>query len=216
MSDSINEAAATPSVSLAAVVTRTTLSTTLSMRQQLRPPFRWPQLSHARCCSCHRHVAARVCVFKNYVCRQALVYHFFLANTVCRPNTKTKINRRHTHYFFGMYQLETRFARIITSRHGMCHSSALNISDATVPMAETAGEPILPHDVLHTSVLVLLRLSAKLAERRKYGLSAGKGMPMLVQISRRHVKLSSSQLVCAQVDHGPLPQCRWSPEPNVE
>ena len=39
-SDSIHETAATPSVSLAAVVTRTTLST----RQQLRPPFRWPQL----------------------------------------------------------------------------------------------------------------------------------------------------------------------------
>ena len=31
---------------------RTTLFTTLSMRQQLRPPFRWPQLSHARCCAC--------------------------------------------------------------------------------------------------------------------------------------------------------------------
>ena len=43
-SDSIHETAATPSVSLAAVVTRTTLSTTLSTRQQLRPPFRWPQL----------------------------------------------------------------------------------------------------------------------------------------------------------------------------
>ena len=64
MSDSINEAAGTPSVSLAVVVTRTTLSTTLSMRQQLRPPFRWPQLSHARCCSCHRHVAVRVCFQK--------------------------------------------------------------------------------------------------------------------------------------------------------
>ena len=63
MSDSIHETAATPSVSLAAVVTRTTLSTTLSMRQQLRPLFRWPQLQ----CAC-------VCFKKLCICRQAKVY----------------------------------------------------------------------------------------------------------------------------------------------
>ena len=47
-------------------------------------------------------------------------YTVFWPYTICRPNTKTKISRtrghtthRHTRtdFFFGMYQLETRFAR---------------------------------------------------------------------------------------------------------
>ena len=48
-------------------------------------------------------------------------YTVFWPYTICRPNTKTKISRtrghtthRHTRtdFFLGVYQLETRFARI--------------------------------------------------------------------------------------------------------
>ena len=57
---------------------RTTLFTTLSMRQQLlRPPFRWPQLSHARCCAC---------VFKIYVFRQAKVYRVLVVYGLPTPH----------------------------------------------------------------------------------------------------------------------------------
>ena len=41
-------------------------------------------------------------------------YTVFWPYTVCRPNTKTKISRTHTHFFWGMYQLETRCARKTT------------------------------------------------------------------------------------------------------
>ena len=42
-------------------------------------------------------------------------YTVFWPYTICRPNTKTKRSRTRGHacrLFFGMYQLETRFARI--------------------------------------------------------------------------------------------------------
>ena len=67
---------------------RTTLFTTLSMRQQLRPPFRWPQLSHARCCAC---------VFSKTMYLDRQRYTVFWPYTVCRPHTKTKITRTHAH-----------------------------------------------------------------------------------------------------------------------
>ena len=54
------------------------------MRQQLRPPFGWPQL---RCACVLATVAMYVCVFKNYVCRQAKVYRFL---AICRTYTHTQ------------------------------------------------------------------------------------------------------------------------------
>ena len=45
-------------------------------------------------------------------------YTVFWPYTICRPNTKTKRSRTRVHactradFFFGMYRLETRFARI--------------------------------------------------------------------------------------------------------
>ena len=102
------------------------------MRQQLRPPFNWPQLSHARLCPrlypwdssyalrfAGRSYNVRVCVFKNYVYVGRQRYTVIWPYTVCRRNTKTKISRTHTRtdFFFGMYQLETRFARIIVVPH---------------------------------------------------------------------------------------------------
>ena len=56
-----------------------------------------------------------MCVFKNYVYVGRHRYTVFWPYTVCRPKTKTKISRTHTRtdFVFGMYQLETRFARII-------------------------------------------------------------------------------------------------------
>ena len=85
MSDSIHETAATPSVSLAAVVTRTLLC---------------------------------MCVFSKTMYVDRHRYTVFCPYTVCRPNTKSKISRTHTrtYIFGGMYQLETRFARIIHPR----------------------------------------------------------------------------------------------------
>ena len=67
---------------------RTTLFTTLSMRQQLRPPFRWPQLSHARCCAC---------VFSKTMYLDRQRYTVFWPYTICRPNTKTKRSRTRVH-----------------------------------------------------------------------------------------------------------------------
>ena len=73
------------------------------------------------CYASHHMMLVLLCIFKNYVFRQAKVYRVW-PYTICRPNTKTKISRtrghttqRHTRtdFFFGMYQLETRFARKI-------------------------------------------------------------------------------------------------------
>ena len=59
---------------------RTTLFTTLSMRQQLRPPFRWPQFSHARCCASSQHVHCWIHVWRDHVSREhstaAVGFHF--------------------------------------------------------------------------------------------------------------------------------------------
>ena len=58
------------------------------MRQQLRPPFRWPQLSRARCCAC---------VFSKTMYVDRHRYTVFRPYTVCQPNNKTKITRAHAH-----------------------------------------------------------------------------------------------------------------------
>ena len=65
------------------------------------------------------------CVFSKTMYLDRQRYTVSWPYTICRPNTKTKISRtrghttrRHTRtdFFFGMYQLETRFARIICTR----------------------------------------------------------------------------------------------------
>ena len=66
----------------------------------------------------------------------------------------------------------------------MCHSSASNNPDTVVPMAEPSAEPILLLEALATYNSIFLRLSEKLDRHRKFGSSAGKGMPMPIQISR--------------------------------
>ena len=67
----------------------------------------------------HMMLVLLLCVM--YLDRQR--YTVFWPYTICRPNTKTKTSRtrghtthRHTRtdFFFGMYKLETRFARIIS------------------------------------------------------------------------------------------------------
>ena len=72
------------------------------------------------CYASHHMMLVLLCVFKSmYLDRQR--YTVFWPYTICRPNTKTKTSRtrghtthRHTRtdFFFRMYQLETRFARI--------------------------------------------------------------------------------------------------------
>ena len=60
-------------------------------------------------------VAMCVCVFSKTMYLDSQRYTVFWPYTVCRPNTKNKISRTHTRtdFFFGMYQLETPFARKI-------------------------------------------------------------------------------------------------------
>ena len=74
--------------------------------------------------SCHTHVAVVVtgtllcvCVFSKTMYVDWHRYTVFWPYTVCLPNTKTKMSRTHTHFFFGMYQLETRFARIMATTY---------------------------------------------------------------------------------------------------
>ena len=99
--DSIHETGATPSVSLAAVVTRTLLC---------------------------------VCVFSKTMYLDRQRYTVFWPYTICRPNTKTKTSRtrghtthRHTRtdIFWGMYKLETRFARINISSYHSIYSGVI-------------------------------------------------------------------------------------------
>ena len=71
MSDAIHETAATPSVSLAAVVTRTLLFVCVAL------------------CVC---VAPCACAGRSVV--------VFFVFAVCRPPTKTKISRTHAQIFF--------------------------------------------------------------------------------------------------------------------
>ena len=81
------------------------------------------------CYASHHMMLALLCVFKTmYLDRQR--YTVFWPYTICRPNTKTKISRtrghtthRHTRtdFFFGMYQLETRFARINRNMDDIVH-----------------------------------------------------------------------------------------------
>ena len=65
------------------------------MRQQLRLPFRWPQLKSFRWPQLQ--CAGQTCVFSKTMYLDRQRYTVFWPYTICRPNTKTKISRTTTH-----------------------------------------------------------------------------------------------------------------------
>ena len=137
MSDSMHETAATPSVSLTGVVTRTTLSTTLSMRQHLRPPFRWPQLQ----CTC-------VCFQKlpdtRYVFRQAKVYRCFGRIRFCDLTLKPRlVEHPHKRTYFVWEIDKIGYTRVVSEQNRVPFFSRRKIFHTTgkLPTVTTVMQP---------------------------------------------------------------------------